>query len=125
MGNTLHLAVPWNAPPAPNGWAVAEIRRDGGLYKNWRKNLTAILSCEIAGGKRWLHLSVSHRDRVPNWQELREAKGAFLGDVYAYQVIPPKAQYVNIDPRVLHLFHCLDGPVMPEFSDMVGGRRVL
>jgi len=31
-------------------------------------------------------------------------------------VVPPRSQYVNINPTVLHLWVCLDGDVLPDFT---------
>lgn len=70
-----------------------------------------------ADGRRWLHVSCSRPDRIPDWADLRTVKHTFIGDdAIALQVFPREAEYVNIHPRVLHLWSCLDGgdPV-PDF----------
>lgn len=67
-------------------------------------------------GRRWMHLSISRSDRLPSWEELRDAKNELLGrHVKAIQVLPPEDEYVNIHPNVLHLWVCLDGDVLPDF----------
>jgi hypothetical protein len=107
----------WEPPAAPRGWYVDDRRLDGARYYCPSRKLIAIVSISVeSDGRRWLHMSLSHWNRVPTWGELRDAKQLFLGDVYAYQVLPPKSQYVNINPKVLHLWHCLDGAPLPEFS---------
>ncbi len=69
---------------------------------------------------------MSHWNRIPTWGELRSVKELFLGDVYTYLVLPPKEFYVNVTPTVLHLWHCRDGPQLPEFSGVLpDGRRSL
>lgn len=89
----------------------------GGCYSHTLDALTAIISgATELDGKDWIHLSVSYRGRVPTWQEFKRTKEYFLGDVYAYQVFPTVADYVNIHPNVLHLFHCLEGPQLPDFT---------
>lgn len=65
---------------------------------------------------RWMHLSLSRSDRLPSWEELRDAKNELLGrHVRAIQVLPPGDEYVNIHPNVLHLWVCLDGDAVPDF----------
>jgi len=111
----------WEAPQIiPAEWVEFDRDASGAArYQNARRGLGAILSCSIENdGRTWLHLSVSHRIRVPKWKELVDAKVVFLGDREAYQVIPPKARYVNIDSRVLHLWALRDkdASVLPDFT---------
>ena len=101
------------------GWELfGEQVDDGRRYYNPLLQLMVILSARVEqDGRRWLHLSCSHQRRVPTWTELREIKDVFFGpDRYAYQVLPPGSHYVNINPRVLHLWHCLDEDPLPDFT---------
>jgi hypothetical protein len=92
-------------------------RRDGARYHNEMLSLMVIISCAVEDdGRKWVHLSVSHLRRIPTWRELVEVRDTFLGDVYTYQVIPPTEKYINIDSRVLHLWHCLDEVPLPDFT---------
>jgi hypothetical protein len=69
-----------------------------------------------ADGRRWLHVSFSRRDRLPDWPDLRLVKHTFIGDErIALQVLPRQAEYVNVHPNVLHLWSCLDGDPVPDF----------
>lgn len=110
----------WSAPTVmPPAWEIESIMHDGGRYIAPTLGLVAILSCQIEqDGRAWLHLSVSHRSRVPSWRELREAKEIFIGDREAYQVLPPQARYVNIHPNVLHMFALLEpgAAALPDFT---------
>lgn len=110
----------WNALPAvlPATWRLLEEGEDGGKYYCDLLELGVIVSGAVEqDGRRWIHLSCSHARRIPRWNELREVKELFLGDFYAYQVLPPKERYVNIHPHVLHLWRCLDGdPPLPDFT---------
>lgn len=118
----------WTRPETPTGWYPETRLGDGQRYRNRSRKLCAIISIAIQDdGKRWVHLSLSHNDRIPTWGELRTTKDAFLGaDVYAYQVLPPRSRYVNYNARVLHLFHCLDGNPVPEFSiELPDGSRIV
>lgn len=64
-------------------------------------------------GLRWAHVSCSFPDRLPSWDDLKAVKEAFLGDVLAFQVLPPKAEYVNQHNWTLHLWHCRDRDPFP------------
>lgn len=69
-----------------------------------------------ADGKRWLHVSCGHRDRLPTWDELVTVKETFIGrERLAIQVIPRRSEHVNTHPNVLHLWSCLDGDPTPDF----------
>lgn len=120
------LAAPRIAHP---DWRLVERREDGAAYVNRRHPMTLI--CSIAresDGRLWEHISLAHRDRTPRWEELVAVKEWLVGTTtYAYQVVPPRAVYVNLHPNVLHLFRCLedDGRQLPEFSAVVDDRRTL
>ncbi len=65
--------------------------------------------------RHWQHVSVSREDRYPTWEEILAVKEEFIGEEEeAYQVLPRASQYVNIHPNVFHLWHCLDGDIMPN-----------
>ena len=72
----------------------------------------ALYSIENHG--KWEHLSLSRPDRLPSWDELREAKNEFFGrQAMAVQILPPESEYVNLHPYVLHLWRFLGGPNWP------------
>jgi hypothetical protein len=120
----------WEAPRIlPPLWDEVERSALDGTTKYCARSLrlVAILSCSFEGDTQfghhaWLHLSVSHEKRIPKWNELAEAKRVLLGDREAYQVLPPKARYVNINDRVLHLFALLDDgyTALPDFTRGTG-----
>ena len=100
----------------PAHWKLVMVVGDGAKYQSHR-GLTAIVSVSTElDGKAWLHLSVSRRKREPSWADLVEARNILLGDVMTYQVIPPSSEHVNIHSHVLHLWHCLEGDVLPDFT---------
>jgi len=115
----------WIPPAAPSAdWLEVERDPRGGKYRNAQRSLTCILSCARENdGRAWLHLSLSHRTRIPTWGELGVAKEQFLGDREAYQILPPRKRYVNIHPFVLNLFALLDpeAAVLPDFTRGTGG----
>lgn len=108
-------------------WEIEKTTEDGAAVS--RKNLFVIFSVNHeTDGKYWLHLSVSRSDssKVPSYEDLVFVKKTFVGDdAYAYQVFPPKTKHVNLHPGVLHLWHCFDGHVIPEFSRVVAGQRTI
>jgi hypothetical protein len=111
--------------PVPAGWRLKRDGLDGAAYEH-RSDLFVIFSGNReADGRRWLHLSASHRRRVPTWDELAAVKEAFLGpDRYAAIVFPPRDKWVDLHPYCLHLWSPLDGGwVMPEFSSVRAGVR--
>lgn len=113
----------WEAPRVlPPNWREVSRSPDGTTaYQN--HHVRVILSCSIERDERaWLHLSISTRERIPNWNELGYAKITFLGNREAYQVIPPKERYVNIHSKVLHLFALLNETqaALPDFTRGTG-----
>jgi hypothetical protein len=102
-----------------------ESRAYGRVYRKPGEGLLVLLSAAECGDrKRWLHVSVSRKDtRLPTWEQMSQVKRLFIGDARtALQVMPPKAKHVNLHPGVLHLWHCLDGDVTPDFT--AGGETI-
>jgi len=98
---------------------VREVERAGdGAYYRTLGGLGVIASGDIElDGKRWLHVSVSRAHRLPSWEDLRAVKDLFIGrERTAYQVLPRAEKYVNINPHVLHMWCCLDGDPLPDFT---------
>jgi len=79
-------------------------------------DLRVLESLERHNGEEWLHVSASYATRLPTWEEMRQVKDTFIGkDREAYMILPPEERYVNDHPYVLHLWCCVDGPVLPDF----------
>lgn len=56
------------------------------------------------------HLSISHRDRYPTWDEIKDARYALLpNDAMIAMMLPPKDEYVNLHPNCFHLWECRKG----------------
>lgn len=106
----------------PPGWIMEEKKMDGASFYNAKKKLFVIASVsKELDGKRWQHVSVSHRGRVPNYDELSEVKKIFIGEEnYGFLIWPPGNLHVNIHPNCLHLWSCLDEHPLPEFSRGLG-----
>lgn len=72
-------------------------------------------------GDRWLHVSCSHKNKLPKWKELREVKDIFIGrDRMAIQIFPFQAQYVNVMEYCLHLWCNLSRDIIPDFTKVTG-----
>jgi len=51
-----------------------------------------------------LHISVSHRERHPTWEELLALKEYFFGDEDTMMVMPKKECYVNVHTHCFHIW---------------------
>lgn len=107
----------------PAGWRMVEQRADGCAYSHFSEPWTVILSVENhpepdgSGDRLWLHCSTARRDRLPKWRELVDVRDWFLGrDTTAYQVIPSRAEYINIHPNCLHLWVPVGRRLTPDFT---------
>jgi len=70
-----------------------------GIFKH--KKCNVIVSKD---GGRW-HLSISHKKRLPTYDELKQARYRFTPDnIYMAQIFPPMKEFVNIHPYCLHLW---------------------
>lgn len=99
----------------PAGWKKAENRADGASYRSDHGLYVIISGIEI-DHKRWIHVSVSRKSRLPSWDDLKIVKNLFIGlDKKALQVLPAYKEYINLHPYCLHLWYCLDGDPVPDF----------
>jgi len=107
----------------PAGWSIAEDSPDGAAYRH-RSGMTVILSgAREVDGLRWLHVSVARPDRLPSYQDQALVKALFIGrEKDAYSVWPRESRHISIHNFCLHLWHCADGPVLPDFAR--GGKSI-
>ena len=72
-------------------------------------------------GMGWEHVSVSLKNRCPNWPEMCFVKELFWDDEEpVMQLHPPKSDYVNCHPYCLHLWKPLASIIPLPPSIMVG-----
>lgn len=77
--------------------------------------LAAIVSRDDYGdGPRW-HVSVSHDNRIPNWEELVDAAHDLRPGVPFVVGIPPRSWWMNVHPRVLHLVELHDEALVQQW----------
>jgi len=103
-------------------WTLIEKRQDGISYRHSiAQGLTAIFSVEYHGGMCWLHASIARIDKIPDYKDLCKLKKEFIGpNLAALMKLPKESEHVNIHPYTLHLFSCLDGDILPDFTDGSG-----
>lgn len=105
----------------PAGWEVRQRHPVGGMVAVHYAGLSVIMSGSVEDdSRRWIHLSCGRQKRLPNWDDLKLVKQLFLGDRWAIQVLPKAEKYVNINPFVLHLWHCADEFALPDFTGGTG-----
>jgi hypothetical protein len=92
------------------------------------KRLLCLSAGVEADERRWLHLSMSYPDHVPDYAELCWAKNWFLGkDRLAIQVFPPRSEHVSDHDFTLHLWASLDPLPLPDFrkfSETLGRKTI-
>ena len=112
----------WVRVSLPNGWreyVIPEGEPAYGCRLAEAGKLRVLFSCGLHCGRWWLHVSVSHREHIPTYAEFVGVKAIFVGrDRQALQIFPAQAEHVNIHPRCLHLWACLepDGDELPRFG---------
>lgn len=105
----------------PPSWSMIRRVGSGGYFR--RGTLQAgVTVARYQDGNVWLHVSVCGRKGkddwyIPSWEEMSRAKNDLIGNKWAYQVMPPPKDYVNVNPYCLHIFARLDGTsVLPDFT---------
>lgn len=72
-------------------------------------------------GEGWEHVSVSLRNRAPNWEQMSYIKSLFWDDEdCVVQYHPPKSEYVNNHNFCLHLWRPIDKEIPMPPSILVG-----
>jgi len=91
------LPAPW-CDVTPKGFIPF-----GKAFTNAR-GLRVIFSVEHRSGEdHWLHVSVSRKDRIPSWEDLKQVKNLFIGPARtAIQILPKADEYVNYHKYTLH-----------------------
>lgn len=116
------LAWFWDAMPCvwPSTWRTLETGPDGFamLVGTGLDPMTVIVSGAVErDGRRWIHLSAARPKRLPSWEDLVLVRDVVLGrDAKALHVLAPIKEHVNIHQHCLHLWHCVDGDGLPDFT---------
>jgi hypothetical protein len=73
----------------------------------------------------WEHVSVSLKNRLPNWEEMSFIKNLFWDEEECVlQFHPPKSQYINNHPFCLHLWKHIGHDIELPPSSMVGFKEL-
>lgn len=71
-------------------------------------------------GDGWDHVSVSRRNRPPNWAEMEHVKRLFFrDDEVAMQLHVRPADHISVHPHCLHLWRPLNAAIPLPPPDMV------
>lgn len=74
-------------------------------YNNQKLTVIAARLEEDDKGVKWEHVSVSHKKRLPTWDELKFIRLLFWdAEDEILQFFPPMSEYVNVHPNCLHLW---------------------
>lgn len=113
--NHLRIEVPGMPVPDPSveGAFVAKSPIDGG-------DLRIIASTDLG----WDHVSVSRKNRPPNWTEMSYVKRlCFRDHETAMQLHVPVSDHIDIHPYCLHLWRPHDREIPRPPPEMVGIKR--
>lgn len=70
--------------------------------------LLVIVTC----GEGWEHISVSHPDRIPTWEEMDAIHKLFFeDDEVAMQLHIPAKEHINYHPYCLHIWRPIIGGI--------------
>lgn len=76
---------------------------DGGAFVIPFEGRELFVIASHGGG--WNHVSVSFKNRCPNWREMCHIKDLFFGEgSWAVQYHPPKSRNINFHEFCLHLW---------------------
>ncbi len=105
----------------PPHWSMVELLRNGRRWATIKgMRIIASVGYEL-DNKWWVHISCSYTNRAPSWEELVEVRDVVLGKgTWALQFMAPEREHVNIHPHVHHIWHCLDGNPLPDFTAGTG-----
>lgn len=83
-----------------------------GVGQGRHRNLTPDEPSRYDGPALWDHVSVSRRNRTPNWQEMEHVKRLFFAaDEIAVQFHVAEADHISIHPHTLHLWRWTHMPI--------------
>ena len=74
-------------------------------------------------GEGWEHVSVSHRERCPTWEEMEAIARHFWPDQTAMQLHVPASDHINAHPYCLHWWRPIGGEIPRPPGWMVGPEK--
>ncbi len=102
----------------PPGWVDSELPGPIFMWENPKRNLRVAASIEEHAEHPWIHVSISHPKRIPNYLELQYLRHHWIGQRKSIMVFPTEEYYTNLHENCLHLYANLnaDDDPLPEFS---------
>ncbi len=89
--------------------------KDGAKFRKGLLTVIYSIAKEL-DGKLWIHLSLARPNKYPTYEEIKQVKDIFIGDVKAIMVFPESKHHVNLHPYCFHLWHCIEGDSLPDFD---------
>ena len=90
-----------------------------------RANMRVIAAAAIVGLSGWDHVSVSLKNRCPNWPEMEYVKRLFFEDnETAMQLHVPPSDHISYHPYCLHLWRPVGVEIPRPPSELVGAPSV-
>ena len=109
------------------GHSLHSSKSDGNNGAFFIKSGSDILQCVASDGHNWEHVSITIRTKnrqvcsTPSWEIMCLVKDIFWDDEdCVVQYHPPKSEYVNNHPYVLHLWRLTNAELPRPHSIMVG-----
>jgi len=94
---------------------------EAGIFRVPSNVDTMELAVIASVGENWDHVSVSRRDRCPDWTEMEQIKRLFFkDDETAMQLHVPPSDHISFHPNCLHLWRPLNERIPMPPSIMVG-----
>ena len=96
----------------PKKYCIAggELTDDGGAFEIPFESITLFVIASWGGG--WEHVSVSLKNRCPNWREMNHVKDLFWHeDVVVMQLHVAKKDHVNLHDYCLHMWRPLEADI--------------
>lgn len=105
----------WREMKPPHGWAGDETCGMFWIPSPVDSSPMRILASQ---GEGWDHVSVSRKNRLPNWKEMDHIYRMFFKeDEVAIHFHVPEKQKVNFMPTCLHLWRCQsETPKLPPIE---------
>ena len=103
----IQSSIPYSVvDKAPSGWKELLTLPTGRAFRKKISTLTVLSSLDrMNDGSLILHVSVSRRNQLPTWEDLKTVKNIFMGlEVEAYHIIPAASDHVNLHNYCMHLW---------------------